>query len=438
TLPAAAVCIAGLVFISRMTPPTFAGGSGSGYFYRITQPWVLLGYFRKFFIPSGFTADTDRVPLPSLLTADALAGLLFLAILIAAIRWCIGRRELRAIAFGLLWFLAASLPTSVFALAEVENDHRMYFPFVGLALATSSAGALLVERMRVPARILAPILALLIAGLAWGTRERNRVWSTEESLWRDVSVKSPRNGRGLMNYGLTLMAKGDYTGALGLFNRALVFTPNYYVLEINLAIAYGAIGDPEKAEQHFTRAISLAPNEASPYFFYGRWVFGLRRTPQAISQLQIATRLNPDYLSAHYLLMQLLADSGDAAGLKTEAQSVLARFPGDAAAASWLDRAAILPPAPPTAETADGYVNQSLNFFHAGKFSDCIDASRKAIKLDPNDAQAWNNMGACYNSLSRWDQGIAAEREAVRLQPGLRLAQNNLAWAREQKRNAGK
>ena len=38
--------------------------------------------------------------------------------------------------FGLLWFVIALAPTSSFIpLAEVMNDHRMYFPYVGLVLA---------------------------------------------------------------------------------------------------------------------------------------------------------------------------------------------------------------------------------------------------------------------------------------------------------------
>jgi protein O-mannosyl-transferase len=76
----------------------------------------------------------------------------------------------------------------------------------------------------------------VLAGFAWGSWERNKVWRTEESLWYDVTVKSPRNGRGLMNYGLTLMAKDDYPRALGYFQRPAIYTPNYYVLEVNLGI----------------------------------------------------------------------------------------------------------------------------------------------------------------------------------------------------------
>ena len=35
-----------------------------------------------------------------------------------------------------------------------------------------------------------------------------------------VTIKSPNNGRGLMNYGLTFMRKGEYVKALDLFKKA--------------------------------------------------------------------------------------------------------------------------------------------------------------------------------------------------------------------------
>jgi hypothetical protein len=56
--------------------------------------------------------------------------------------------------------------------------------------------------------------ALVLLAFAAGTWERNKVWRTEESLWYDVTLKSPYNGRGLMNYGLTQMQKGQNARAL--------------------------------------------------------------------------------------------------------------------------------------------------------------------------------------------------------------------------------
>jgi tetratricopeptide (TPR) repeat protein len=85
------------------------------------------------------------------------------------------------------------------------------------------------------------------------------VWRTEETLWRDVTLRSPRNGRGLMNYSLTQLAIGRTDLALTYFLRAAVFNPSYYVLEINTAIAYSVLGYTAEAEKHFTRATRKNP-----------------------------------------------------------------------------------------------------------------------------------------------------------------------------------
>ncbi len=445
TLPALAVAAATGWFTVLMTPSSFTPGAFSPYAYRITQPAVLLGYFRKFFLPVDLSADTDRVARNSILQGDVIFGFLFVLALAAVALWCTRRRETRPIAFGLVWFLVASLPTSVIALAEVENDHRMYLPFVGLTLSVCWTAALAIERRRISAKILVPVCVLILAGFAAGTRERNKVWSTEESLWHDVTIKSPNNGRGLMNYGLTQMEKGSYTTALGYFQRALVLTPNYYVLEINLGIANGGVGNEDEAERHFERAIQLAPADAWPRYYYARWLVSRNRTAEALEHLKVAGLENPDYLAARYLLMQVYAITGDVESLRREARETLARFPSDATAKSWLERADRLqstrvqpshvqPAQAAHPVTADDYLNLSLSMYRLAKYPECISAAREALKIRPDYAEAWNNIGAAWNSMSQWDQAIAAEKEALRLKPDFQLARNNLAWAESQKR----
>jgi tetratricopeptide (TPR) repeat protein len=445
SIPAFVVSGAAALAVTWMTPSTYVAGASSVWGYRMTQPAVLMGYFRKFFLPLDLSADTDRIPLTNLFTVDGVEGVLFLAAVAGIVWWCRKRRELRPIAFGLLWFLIASIPTSVIALAEVENDHRMFMPFVGLTLSVAWSAVLFIERRGIRAAVAVPVCALVIAGFAAGARARNKVWATEESLWHDVTIKSPNNGRGLMNYGLSLMAKGSVADALTYFQRALVLNPNYYILEINLGIANTTLGNFAEGERHFLRSIQLAPDDASARYFYARWLAGVNRRPEAILHLETAVRSNPDYADARYLLMDTYAASGDAAGLRREAQDTLARFPGDTAAAGWLARAANLPPAaPPQAVTpapipvapqitADAYVAQSLAFFRAGKYPESIAAAQQALKLRPDYAEAWNNIGAAHNQMSQWDQGIAAEQQALRLKPGLEIARNNLVWALSQK-----
>ncbi len=315
-LPSIVVVAALGILSAKMTPPAFNPGAYSAWGYRITQPLVMFRYFMKFFVPTGLSADTDHVPLTSLLDDGAIQGLLFLAALIGVIVWTARRRETRPIAFGLGWFLATLIPTSVMALAEVENDHRMFFPFVGLAIAVPWALMLMLRRWPIPRIVVVPVCLLFLAGFGYGAWQRCEVWKTDESLWRDVTIKSPHNGRGLMNYGLTLMARGDFRGASSYFERAAVYLPNYSNLEINRAIADGGLKLPAEAESHFVRALALDSTGTAPRYYYARWLHENGRYQQAAGLLREAIEQNPAYLDSYYLLMQDYFDDGNADGVR--------------------------------------------------------------------------------------------------------------------------
>lgn len=446
-MPSVAVTAALMVLEAAMTPPTYIGGASSAFGYRITQPFVALHYFVEFFLPLWLSADTDRQPFNSAWSGDAVLGFAFAIGLITAAIWLTRRRETRPIAFGIYWFLLALLPTSLFPLAEVENDHRMFFPFVGLAMSIPWAIALVLQRRTQPSPVrnkaLATAAVCVLIAYGCGVYARNAVWHTEESLWFDVTQKSPKNGRGLMNYGLTQMSKGDTQRALTYFQRAAVYTPYYPILEINLGVANGALGRDAEAEAHFRQASSLAPADAQTHFYYGRWLWAKRRSDDAIRELRIAASLNPVDLNPKYLLMQIYAEQRAWTQLTKLANNVLAIVPGDAVATGYLKRAqsggddlADAQKAARTQSTPEAYLDLSLRYHQAGKYRESIDAARQALRLRPNYAEAYNNMAAAYEELSMWDDAIAAAQQAVRLKPDFTLARNNLAWSLEQRKKA--
>ena len=271
-IPPFLICGAVLLFVQRMTPHTWVAGAADARNYLITQLYVGLLYFKTFFWPSGLSADYDLNPFTTINDPRFWAGLTFAVLFtFCAIAFSISKKA-RVIGFGLLWFLITLSMTSLFPLAEVMNDHRTFLPYIGLVIATAGVTALLVcrgssllptGRQRLPLQSgdarehVSPKIAatfavvLFLCASSYATFQRNKVWKTEETLWHDVVIKSPGNGRGLMNYGNTLMAKGDYAGALDYFHRAQQLTPHYSVLFINLAIAEDASKQSALAEQHF-------------------------------------------------------------------------------------------------------------------------------------------------------------------------------------------
>jgi tetratricopeptide (TPR) repeat protein len=424
---------------SAMTPKSFTPSIMSATDYRLTQPYVWLRYFGALFLPLHLNADTDLGPFSGL-NLEACAGILFVAALAVTIVYTARRRETYPIAFGLLWFVITQLPTSLYPLSEVENDHRMFFSFAGLIVAVVWTGALLVlqwttAEQRVRLQPVAAVLAVIVlGGYGYGTHKRNEVWRTEESLWLDDVQKSPHNGRGLMNYALTQLNKGNNTVALTYFERALEYTPNYPTLEINLGVVNGAMADSgdaarsTEAERHFLRAIALAPQDDSPHTFYGRWLLTHGRAQEAIGQLQTAIAQNPARMLQREMLVAAYQELGQTGAARQAAQEALAIDPTDAG----IQQALAL-----GGPNAAFWLNLSLTQYNQRLYKDSIDSARHALELDPRMAEAWNNIGAGEAGLQQWDEAIHAEEEALRLNPQLQIAKNNLAFYTQQKTAAG-
>ena len=305
-VPPFVICGVVLLFVQHMTPRSWTAGATNPLNYLVTEPYIALLYFKRFFWPTGLSADYDLKPFVTMGDPRLWIGFAFvISIGTAAILAALSKKT-RVISFGLLWFLIALLPTSLFPLAEVMNCYRTFLPYIGLMIAIAGAAKLLVarvDRQRSWIKIAATCaVALFLCANAYATFQRNKVWKTEETLWHDVVLKSPRNERGLMGYGIQLMAKNDLTGALDYFHRAQQLTPHYPELLINLAIAEDATKQTAPAEEHFKEALELAPSSPDGYIYYARYLLSHSRGDEARALLERALELTPNDLTARELL----------------------------------------------------------------------------------------------------------------------------------------
>jgi Flp pilus assembly protein TadD len=281
------------------------------------------------------------------------------------------------------------------------NDHRTFLPYIGIAIALGGLIALLFQAriaQHSAARValcFAILLILCVNGYA--IFQRNKVWKDEETLWRDVSEKSPRNPRGLMNYGNTLMAKGDFTRALDYFHRAQSLSPQYSVLLINLAIAEDATNQGTAAEQHFKAALRLAPSSPDSYTYYARYLLSHDHVEEARAFLHRALELSPTDVTARELL--------------TRAEGQI--------------------PNEPAKQTPESYLALSLQLYRSERYPEAIAACRAALEIRPNYAEAWNNIGAAYNKLGLYEEAAAACEQALTYKPDFELARNNLRFAQQ-------
>ena len=401
--------IALFLFSRTKTPTHWDSGGASMLQYLFTQPFVIFHYAYNFVLPINLVVDSDWNIIPY--SDDrVLAGLLFvLGLLIVAYK-CSFNIKNRPITFGILWFFIALLPTSsIFSFAEVLNDHRTFFPYIGLFIAcTTFFRNIIVEHHLFEkttskwAIITVSFICLSIHG--YGTRQRNKVWATEELLWQECSIKAPNNGRGWMNYGLALMQKGDFNNAIICFQRTITLWPGYAYGYINMGIAKGAVGDKITAEAFFKKGIELNPNVPEAYNYYSQFLINTGRVDEAKQILEKGLSLSQN----HQILLET----------KRNLQST----PNDLLT---------MTKANPTPEN---YLNLSLQYYNAGDFMKCVDAANEALKLRPNYDLAYNNICAAYNRLEDFEKAIKIGEKGLRINPNNQLLKGNLTEAYQKKK----
>lgn len=446
TIPAFIFCALMYVWIDRLTPKTWQAGGNSPIKYLITQPYVILHYFGTFFWPRDLSADTDWTTLPGIADPRFFIGCLFILVMLVIVFYTSRSVLLRPISFGLLWFFIALIPTSsIIPLAEVLNDHRMFFPFVGLTISVSWALGLVVfkltqgvdlKQMKYKIYLLLPIL-ILFGACAYGTYKRNEVWHSEESLWQNVTVKSPKNGRGWMNYGVIKVDQRKYAEAERYFNKAMELTPAYSFIYVNLGVLKEKTGDNQAAENYYLNGIELGNIYPSHFFLYGQFLYRQARFVEAQVMLQKAIELSPSYLEPRVILIKTFEQLGEWDQLKTLAISTLKVAPGNADALQGIEcaqqkktKAEIEAGAIQTAPTPDKYLALSNDYYQEGKYQQCVLAANQAIMLKPDYAEAYNNVGSAYNALGDYERAIEALNKAISLKPDYELAKNNLALAK--------
>src|SRR6516225_8917448 len=82
---------------------------------------------------------------------------------------------------------------------------------------------------------------------------------------------------------------------------------------------------------------------------------------------------------------------------------------------------------------APGYINLGTLYFHLRQFTKAEELYRRATETDPGYVLAFFDLGNVLDELERHDESIAAYRRSVELSPRYADAHYNLALAFERK-----
>ena len=71
------------------------------------------------------------------------------------------------------------------------------------------------------------------------------------------------------------------------------------------------------------------------------------------------------------------------------------------------------------------YFNEGVNYAKLGRYTEAIVSFDKAIAINPNDADVWNNHGNALYCLGRYTEAVASFEKAIAINPNNAMMWNN-------------
>ena len=66
------------------------------------------------------------------------------------------------------------------------------------------------------------------------------------------------------------------------------------------------------------------------------------------------------------------------------------------------------------------------DYLNSGRWEEAEESLRTILKLDPNNEEAWNDLGLVLGVTRRYEEAVEALRKTVELKPDFQVAWSNL------------
>ncbi len=199
--------------------------------------------------------------------------------------------------------------------------------------------------------------------------------------------------------------RGDITGAIGEFKKGLLLDPADVNLHNSLGVCYGVLKDYSNALTAFENAIWLAPEEMMAIYNKGYILLSKGSREQALEYFLEANALEPNVFEVIFHIGQTFMEMDEAEKARP-----------------YLEAAA----------SANSRSGPAIKSFGAclgklGLTKEAIQAYKRAIKINPADAESLSILGQLYIERGESkDVALVLSEQSVRLSPDNGLFRHRL------------
>lgn len=380
----------------------------------LTQPRVIFFHLGQIFfpLPGRFSIEHDFPVSSSLFTPwTTLPAILGVAAWACGGLWLAVRSASRVAGFFILWLPLTLLIESSIVPLEMLFEHRMYLPSAGLA----GLVALGLHRCLADGRPRATLgLTLTVTvglSLMLATIQRVPDWRTSITLLERTVESYPGMSRTWANLGTAYESEHRSHEAIAAYTQAIALEPGRALSYLNRGSSHLKLGELAAAEADYRRFLALQPRDFRGKFALGKLYLASDRPAEAESQFRQAIELEPTSPLPLLELGHLLLQTGR---------------PADAI--PMLTQAARLDPA-----LADSAHFSALGaaYGRSGQYPAAEEAFRNALERNPEDIDAWINLGLAQLRGGKPQQALATLDRALTRAPDHPRALNIRAAAVE-------
>lgn len=307
---------------------------------------------------------------------------------------------------GWLWYLGTLIPVIglVQVGAQAMADRYTYVPLIGLFIMITWAVRDIAAQWQKTKPFFIAASAILLVLFMTLTYEQTSYWRDSITLFYHAVNVTANNDVAYSNLGVALAETGHLDEALVNFEQALKIRPKNPEANFNIAETLAKQGKHDEAVAWYNRVLKLTPGDAHTYISLATAKIQQGRFDEAVAICREGISHNPEKPQLYSNLGLALLQMEKIDEAVTELETAV-KFGGDSMA----------------------YNNLALAVSSKGNYNAALEYYRKAIRLDPKNAEGYYNLGNLYLTIGKPDKAAEEYKQAILLNPKYVKAYGNLA-----------